>query len=293
MNLLLDSFWRAMAYCLRPRIIFLSLLPLVFMVALTVGLGYLFWEPAMDQVMRLMESSSFLKSAWQWLDGMGAGRLKSVLAPLIVIFGVTPFIVIVSLLAVAVVMSPMMVALVAKRRFPHLEALHGASFLRSALWSLWATVLALVAIVVSMPLWLVPPLVLILPPLIWGWLTYRVLTFDVLAEHASSEERRHIMREQRWPLLGMGVVAGYLGAAPSLLWAVSATMLIFAPILIIVSVWVYTLVFAFSALWFAHFALAALHRLRAVREVPPTAVVSLPAIAAAAPASVIYNLPPP
>jgi len=31
-------------------------------------------------------------------------------------------------------------------------------------------------------------------------------------------------------------------------------------------VWIYTLVFAFSALWFAHFALAALQALRADRE---------------------------
>ena len=66
----------------------------------------------------------------------------------------------------------------------------------------------------SVPLWLVPPLVLVLPPLIWGWLTCRVMAFDVLAEHASADERRTILRGQRWPLLAMGVVCGYLGAAP-------------------------------------------------------------------------------
>ncbi len=32
----------------------------------------------------------------------------------------------------------------------------------------------------------------------------------------------------------------------------------FAPVLIVVSIWLYTLVFAFSALWFAHYLLAAL-----------------------------------
>jgi hypothetical protein len=41
MSLLLDSFWRAVAYCVHPRVIALSLLPLVFMVALALGLGYL------------------------------------------------------------------------------------------------------------------------------------------------------------------------------------------------------------------------------------------------------------
>jgi tRNA G18 (ribose-2'-O)-methylase SpoU len=162
MQELLDSFWRAVAYCLRPHIILLSVLPLVFMVTLTVGLGFFLWEPAMDQVMRLMESSAFLNQAWQWLESMGAGKLKTVLAPLIVIFGVTPIIVMLSMLVVAVAMTPMMVALVAKRRFPQLEARKGASFFHSVLWSLGSTLAALLALVVSVPLWLVPPLILVL-----------------------------------------------------------------------------------------------------------------------------------
>jgi hypothetical protein len=35
-----------------------------------------------------------------------------------------------------------------------------------------------------------------------------------------------------------------------------------APILVPVAIWIYTLVFAFSSLWFAHFCLAALEQLR-------------------------------
>lgn len=267
MNLLLDSFWRAAAYCLRPGIILLSLLPIIFMGLLTVGLGYFFWDAAMDQVMLLMESSAFLQSAWQWLEGMGAGKLKSVIAPLIVIFGVTPLIVIVSMLVVALVMTPAMVRLVVSRRFAHLEAKNGATFLHSVVWSLGSTVLALVAMVISMPLWLVPPLVLILPPLIWGWLTYRVFAFDALAVHASAPERKALIREHRGTLLLMGILSGYLGAAPSLIWASGAMLIALAPLLIPVAIWIYTLVFAFASLWFAHFALAALERLRAASAV--------------------------
>ena len=107
-----------------------------------------------------------------------------------------------------------------------------------------------------------PPLVLVLPPLIWGWLTYRVFAYDVLATHASRDERRQLLDDQRWPLLGMGIACGALGAAPSLLWAVSALALVLAPFLILASIWLYTLVFAFSSLWFAHYLLAALQRLR-------------------------------
>ena len=52
------------------------------------------------------------------------------------------------------------------------------------------TAAALLALVLSLPLWLVPPLVLILPPLIWGWLTSRVLAYTAVAGHASLVERR-------------------------------------------------------------------------------------------------------
>jgi hypothetical protein len=135
---------------------------------------------------------------------------------------------------------------------------------------------AVVAMGFSVPLWFVPPLVMILPPLIWGWLTYRVLAFDVLALHASADERRWILRHRRWSLLFMGVVCGYLGSLPSLLWAVSAASLIFAPLLVIVSVWLYTLVFAFAACWFAHFALAELERLRGHAAAPAVSTPSPP-----------------
>ena len=196
------------------------------------------------------------------LERFGLGGLKSALAPLIIVFLATPVIVVVALLAVSVLMTPSMLHLVAQRRFPDLERRHGGSWWRGALGSLLATLLALLAMLASIPLWLVPPLVLVLPPLIWGWLTYKVMSFDVLAEHASADERRQLMREQHWPLLAIGVITGYLGAAPSLLWAVSAVTLVFAPLLVVVSVWLNTLVFGFSALWFTHFALAALARLR-------------------------------
>ena len=57
MNLLFDSFWRALAYCLHPRVIGLSFLPLVLMVALSLGLGYFYWASAVDWVFALLQES--------------------------------------------------------------------------------------------------------------------------------------------------------------------------------------------------------------------------------------------
>ena len=263
MNLMLDSFWRAAAYCLHPRVIALSFLPLIIMVALGLGLGYFFWEPALDWVRISLDAVSLMSTFWSWLQNMGLGSLKTVLVPLMVIFAVTPVVVILSLLLVALMMTPAMVTLVAERRFPTLERKKGDSLAVSVVWSLGSTLLAVFVLILTIPLWLVPPLILVLPPLIWGWLTYRVMSFDALADHASKDERREIMRRHRGPLLVIGIITGYLGAAPSLVWASGALFAAAFVILIPVAIWIYTLVFGFASLWFSHYCLAALTQLRA------------------------------
>ena len=274
MTLLFDSFWRAVAYCVRPRVIALSFLPLVLMVALALGLGYFFCDAALDAVRFALESSALVNHVWVWLQSVGAGRVKMVLAPLIVIFAVTPLIVVLSLLMVAVLMTPALTMLVAERRFAQLERKRGGSFMGSLMWSLGSTLLALLVLVLSTPLWLVPPLILFVPPLIWGWLTYRVMAFDALSEHANQEERREIFKKHRMRLLGMGVVCGFMGAAPSLIWASGALFAAAFVILVPLAIWIYMLVFAFSSLWFAHYGLAALQALRAEKARVQASVVT-------------------
>ena len=267
MNLMFDSFWRAVASCMHPRVIGLSFLPLVLMVALSFGLGYFFWDNAVASVASTLEAYELVQGFLGWLERVGMGSLRTVFAPLVVLALATPVIVLLCLLLVALFMSPAMIELVGQRRFAQLERKRGGSLLASMAWSLGSTIVALLALVISMPLWLIPPLVLILPPLIWGWLTYRVFAFDALALHATKDERKTILREHRGTLLLMGVLSGYLGAAPSLLWASGAMLVALAPLLVPVAIWIYTLVFAFASLWFAHFTLAALQRLRATQVV--------------------------
>jgi hypothetical protein len=262
MNTMLDSFWRAVMYCLHPRVIALSILPVIIMGVLSLTLGYFYWEDALVAVRASLESFELVNAMVHWLEGIGLGSLRLVLAPALVLFLSIPVIVIATLLLVAVFMTSSMVALVASRRFPQLERKKGGSMLASIVWSLGSTLLAIVALVATVPLWLVPPLILILPPLIWGWLTYRVMSYDVLADHASREEREQLFRENRLPLLGIGVLSGYLGAAPSLLWASGAMFIAMAPIVVPLAIWIYTLVFAFSSLWFVHYCLAGLEQLR-------------------------------
>ena len=283
MSRLVDSFWRAAVYCLHPRVIALSFLPLIIMTVASLGLGYVYWNDAVDMLRSQLDSYQLVSSMSQWLEGLGLGNLRLVLAPALLLFLAIPVIVITSLLFVAMLMTPAMVSLVGQRRFATLERRQGGSLAASLVWSLASTLLACIALVLSFPLWLVPPLVLVLPPLIWGWLTYRVMAYDALAEHASADERRQIFKEHRWSLLSIGVLSGYLGAVPSVIWASGAMFVAMAPILVPVALWIYTLVFAFSSLWFAHFALSALQQLRSRDEFMSTAgtAVEVPVLPAA------------
>ena len=264
MKPLFDAFWRAALYCLHPRVIALSVLPLLLMVGLAYVLGYFFWDVALETVQAQLDSWSVVSTFTSWMEGLGLGlnNLRSKLAPLIVVLVATPALVVVCLLVVAAMMTPAMVSLVAERRFHALERKRGGSFFGGALGALGLTLVAVALIAASVPLWFIPPLILVLPPLIWGWLTYRVLTYDVLADHASRPERQTLRKRHRGPLLAMGVITGYLGAAPSLLWASGALFVAMAPVLIPVAIWIYTLVFAFASLWFSHYALNALNQLR-------------------------------
>lgn len=277
-----DALWRAAAYCVHPRVILLSLLPVAVAGAAGFALAWFYWESAVETVRLTLEQLPLLAPVVQWLNDWTQGSFRTVIGPLVVVVLSVPLLLIASLLLVSAFMAQAIVSLVARRRFPTLERRYGGAWWRGLLAAAWATLLALLALTVTLPLWWLPPVALLLPPLIWGWLSFRVLSYDALAEHASADERHTLLRERRNPLLAMGVVTGYLGVLPSLVWATGVLALPMMPLLLPLFVWLYTLVFAFASLWFTHFALAALDELRR-RRATPVPVAPLPEQSAAAP----------
>ena len=295
MVLLISSFWRAVLYCLHPKVILLSLLPLLFAMGTSGLLAYFFWQSAQEALLGMLDASVFVTTLAAWLAAVGLPALKAMLAPLILIVVLTPLVVVCTVLLVSTLMTPGLVRVVASRRFPELERRHGASFVASLGWALISCALALAATIFTAPMWILPPLVLLIPPAIWAWLTYRVMAFDALADHASSAERQTILANHKSALISMGFVVGFLGATPSLLWSMGLMAIAMAPLLLPLSVWLYTVVFVFASLWFVHYCLAALEALRAEHEAsmfvptrPLTQVDPLPAH----PNSLAPELPP-
>jgi hypothetical protein len=266
MRSILTSFARALLSQLHFRMLMLTILPFV---ASLVLWGIALWlglQPLMDWLQSWFVAHDAFRITGDALSWLGLGAIKTVLVPMIAMWLLLPLMILTALVFVGTLAIPAIVRHVSDRDYPDLERRRGGSMLGSLWVSGFSFVVFMVVWVLTLPLNLIPPLTFVVQPLLWGWLTYRVMAYDALADHASEAERRELMRLHRWPLLAIGAAAGSMGAAPSLLWLGGALSVVLFPLLAAVSVWLYVLVFVFSGLWFEHYCLAALRRLRLARE---------------------------
>lgn len=268
---ILTSFQVAVLYCFHPRVIALSMVPFITVSALAFTWSHFHWTSTLESTRTSLLEFDLITSLIAWLAGLGMRGADGLLASAVLLALMVPVIVVATLLLVTLFMTPVMVGMIAAKRFPKLERNKGGSWMGSLMWSIGSTVIASVIMLVSIPFWVVPPVVLVVPPLIWGWLAFRVMSFDALANYATVQERGEIFKEHQVPLLAMGVITGYLGATPSLLWASGAVFVALAPLLLPLALWLYTLVFILSSLWFGHYTLGALEALRKKKSAPPPA----------------------
>ncbi len=270
MTPLFTSFFRALVSQLHIRMLLLTILPFIIAVALW---GLALWQglqPLIDQLHAWFADYGLFHAAGEMLDAIGLGAVRAILVPLIAMWLLLPFMIVTALVLVGSMAMPAIARHVGQRQYPQLAMRHGGSFAGSLWVSLSAFVVFIIAWLLTLPLNLRPLFALFVQPLLWGWLASRVMSYDALADYADTEERRQIMAHHRWPLLVIGIVSGSLGAAPGLLWLGGVMSVIFFPLLAAVSIWLYLLIFVFSGLWFQHYCLDALARLRShpVKEVP-------------------------
>ena len=263
MRLLLVALGRAILSQLHFRMLLLTVLPFLFSVVLWGVLLWLGLQPTIDWLQAYFTDHGGFAVAGDVLGWAGLGAFKAVLVPLIAMWVLLPLMILTALVFVGTIAMPVILRHVAARHYPDLAWYRGGSLLGSLWVALSSFVIFAVLWLVTLPLTLFPPLTLVVQPALWGWLTYRVMAYDALAEHASAEERRAVMREHRWPLFLIGVATGAMGAAPTLLWLGGALSVILFPFLAAGAIWLYVLVFVFTGLWFEHYCLAALSACRA------------------------------
>jgi hypothetical protein len=258
------SYGKALGSQLHPRMLALTLLPAVLAMVL---LGALMWwglQELMDVLQDWFSTHGGFDTATKILSFAGLLTLKAVIVPILAMWLLLPILIIVSMLFIAVFAMPVISRHVTERDYPGLEQKQGGSYLGSIWHALKSFCIFALLWIVTWPLSLYPPVGMVIQPLLWGWLTYRVMAYDALARHADLNERLQLLHEHRWQLLAIGCVAAIAGAAPGLLWLGGAVFLF--PFFASLSVWLYVLVFVFTGLWFQYYCLMALQAQRAQHD---------------------------
>ncbi|MFC7298846.1 EI24 domain-containing protein [Herminiimonas aquatilis] len=263
MRPVMTAFGRAVWSQLHFRMLLLSVLPFVLSIVVWGFALWLYLQPMIDGLQAYFIENDGFRFSNDVLMWVGMGALKTVVVPLIAMWILLPLMILTALIFVGVMAMPVIAKHVGSRQYKELETRKGGTFLGS-LWTSTSSFVVFLALwIITLPLSLIPPLTFVIQPVLWGWLTYRVMAYDALADHADAAERKIILRKHRWQLLLIGAMTGAMGAAPTLLWLGGALSVIFFPLLAAGAIWLYVLVFIFSGLWFQHYCMEALKRHRA------------------------------
>jgi hypothetical protein len=200
-----------LANLLHPRMLWLMLWPMLVALALWAAVAAAFGK-------RLAAALSALFQ--RWLEpAAGFVRLDfgdaTVIAAYVVLFLlIVPLVYLTALFILGVFGMPKMVEHVAQRSFPALERKRGGG----AAGSVWNGCVALGGMVllflVSLPLWLLPPLWPLIPLAIFAWVNQRLLRYDAVGEHADREEMARLFRERRGTLWLLGLLLALLAYVP-------------------------------------------------------------------------------
>lgn len=224
----------------EPRVLALALVPPLVAIAVWAALVWAFADDWARWVAELIATTQWLTwlrdwglaSVFIWASGIAAFAL------------LVPAMLIVAVLATELIAMPVIVPLVAERGFPRLERRRGGTVAGGA-WNAVTSIVLFAALwMLSLPLWLTGIGALVLPPLLSALFNQRMFRYDALAEHASADEYRAVVREAGGRLYALGLALAALYYVP--------IVNLLAPIL--------------SGLAFTHLCLAELARLRAPQE---------------------------
>lgn len=241
----LQALGRAGRSITHPKMLGLLLIPFVVAVIFWILTAWLVWDPLMGWITaRLGDGSGWIAGSWQWLVKVNADW---VLPALVLVLLVVPMMFASALVLIGVFATPVVLAFLSGHGYPDVErranAFNAGGIARSLGNALWSLALFVVGYLLTMPLWLIPPLIVVVPWFWWTWLTARLMRLDSLADHADDAERRRMITTYRRDYFLLGGAVSLLNYLPPLF--------IVAPI--------------FAALAFCHFSLQRLRELRAAQ----------------------------
>jgi hypothetical protein len=207
-----DALARAFRSLLHPRMLVLTLWPMLLALLFWGGIAWLFW----DQWAAGLNGYAQTVGAEDKLAEWGFKWLSGWLIAVLLVSMLVPVIYVTALAFAAIFAMPVMLNFVAERDYPELERKHGGSFVGSIWNAVAAIVVFLVLWVVTLPLWLSPLGVVIVPTLLGAYLNQRLFRYDALADHASPEEYALIRERAHGRLFTLGGLLGFAHYVPVL-----------------------------------------------------------------------------
>lgn len=244
MQAVLNAFGRAIISQLHPKMLALLVVPLVLAIVFWIATAYWFWAPITGWLQSWLFGGGWLSSIGAWATSHGFSGFAQWIVALLALLIIVPVMFATAVVLIAVFAMPLVIRHLGEGPYRDV-ARKGSLAVTPSVWNaVSTTVLFVVGYVITLPLWLIPPLAFIVPWLWWSWLTARVMRFDSLAEHASVDERKVSIAGQRRNYFLLALLVTLLNYVPP--------FFLITPVL--------------SALAFAHYSLALLRRQRLAIE---------------------------
>ncbi len=245
------AFGRAVVSQFHPRMLLALLLPFAVILIGSIILIWAFWQPVTDWLGTTVFAWPAVAQVDQWLVTVGMISLKIWLAPLLAAALLLPASGILGVAIAAVFVMPLVLRHLKGSHYGDVAEKGRLALIVSGWNAVWVMLVFALGWLFTMPLWLLPPLAVLLPIAWWTFAFTRMLRLDALADFATPDERRQLLGLHMAEFWSLGLICALLSLLPPA-W-------FFLPV--------------FSSLLFAHFGLDALRRLRE-RTLPPAATAS-------------------
>ncbi|MCL4799673.1 MAG: EI24 domain-containing protein [Burkholderiales bacterium] len=211
MSEILQAVSRAARDLLHPKMLWLVAWPLGVSLLVWLLLAVVFGDDAVAWLSTTLGGSAIGRWMSEWLP---VGAVVTGLGWVLLVVLLVPLVLATASVIIGIFSMPAMVEHVAGRSYPDLQYRRGGT-LAGSIWNAVIGIAFFVGVgLVSLPLWLVPPLWPFLAALLMGFLNQRMFRYDALAEHAAADEMRELFRRHRREFFGLGVLVSLLSYVP-------------------------------------------------------------------------------
>ena len=197
----------------HPRMLWLMIWPMLVSLAVWVTVAFFLWSRLAVWIAEVLKQWAAPIAGWAPFD---LGTAATFIANFMLLVLFFPLVYLTALFLLGIFGMDKMVDHVAAQMSPSPERRQGGG----TAGSIWNGIVSLTGMVllflVSLPLWLVPPLGPIAVLAILSWVNQRLLRYDAVSQHADKGEMHRLFRERRGGLYGLGLLLALAGYIPFL-----------------------------------------------------------------------------